>query len=311
VRPVTPDALHLPVEVVADELEAMTPGLSDEARTTFRRVLADTIAQDAYTCTPSPRAVFGDDAPEGERLIDGAMPHYGFFFGPMHYLVRRIAARAGAPGRWEIEARYAVDLPREGGTLELSDCASRASFEGHVVCRGVPYADSNTTDACPKSGVFQAEATPRNMRALLARWSSEAEGYWSRDAARFGLAVRYDFDFVPRADAEGSGMRVDITLPLSRTCGRTPYFWALRSGWSLPILAHEVGHLLGLLDEYEALSGIFPFYPKTPFPGAQTSRMGLSMKESSVLYPLHHYLVLRRYLCAEPSGRDPYVHAVQ
>ncbi len=74
------------------------------------------------------------------------------------------------------------------------------------------------------------------------------------------------------------------------------------------MLAHEVGHWLGLLDEYEMLSGIAGFYPKTPFPGAEVSRMGLSMKRETVVLPLHHYLVLRRYFCPEPESRDPYEH---
>jgi hypothetical protein len=301
--------LFLPVTEVGDELEAMTPGLDAVARATFREVLEDTIAKDAYACTPSPRQVFFGDVPGGERVIAGVMPHYGFFHGPMHYLVRRVGPREGKGARWEVEARYAVEAPAYEGRLELAGCEGRERFDGPMICRGVPYAASGKTDACPRSGEFSVPGTPRNVRALFDLWSDEAERYWDRDAERFGLPVRYDFSFAPRAEVEASGQRADLTLPLAPTCGRTPYFWSWRSGWSLPIVAHEVGHLLGLLDEYEALSGIFPFYPKTPFPGAHTSRMGLSMKESTILYPLHHYLVLRRYLCPEPARRNPYEHA--
>ena len=110
--------------------------------------------------------------------------------------------------------------------------------------------------------------------------------------------MRYDFTSSPPAD-EIPG-RADLAVPLSRTCGRTPYFSAFRSGWSLPIVAHEVGHVLGLLDEYETFSGLIPAYPKTPFPGAEVSRMGLSMREETLILPLHHYLVLRRAFCPEP-----------
>jgi len=54
------------------------------------------------------------------------------------------------------------------------------------------------------------------------------------------------------------------------------------------------------------LSGIVGFYPKTPFPGAEVSRMGLSMKETTRYLPVHHYLVLRRAFCPRPASRDPY-----
>jgi hypothetical protein len=123
----------------------------------------------------------------------------------------------------------------------------------------------------------------------------------SRGARDFGLPVDYDFDFVLTEAAGGGPLGADLAVPLSPTCGRTPYFSAFRSGWSLPIVAHEVGHVLGLLDEYEAFSGLSSLYPKTPFAGAEVSRMGLSMREGTRILPLHHYLIVRRYLCAEPK----------
>jgi hypothetical protein len=102
----------------------------------------------------------------------------------------------------------------------------------------------------------------------------------------------------------------DLRLPLWPTCGRTPYFQAFRAGWSMPVVAHETGHVLGLLDEYEALSGIVKAYPKKPFPGAEISRMGLSMREGSLVLPLHHYLVLRRWFCPEPPSGGPFAHVL-
>ena len=97
-----------PFDEVAGELEAMSiPFLGPRGHPeTFRAILADTIDKDAYLCMPSPRALFFGDAsvvPDGERVIRGVMPHYGFFFGPMSYLVRRRA------GRWEVSVRVAVD----------------------------------------------------------------------------------------------------------------------------------------------------------------------------------------------------------
>jgi hypothetical protein len=304
--------LRQPFAEVAAELEAMNEAFVGVAPNghpeTFRAILASTIDKDAYLCLPSPRDLFFGggldgrllDSPDGERVIRGVMPHYGFFFGPMSYLVRRHS------GKWEVAVRVAIEPPPPDATLELPDCELAGELGDLLTCEGTPYALSGTKDACPGSGSFRAKASPRAVRALLARWSREAEGFWNRDASALGLPVTYDFDFVLTDEAEAHGPRVDMVVPLSPTCGRTPYFSAMRAGWSLPILAHEVGHVMGLLDEYEMFSGIVGFYPKTPFVGAEVSRMGLSMREDSRVLPLHHYLILRRYLCPEPKTRDPY-----
>ncbi len=291
------------MDTIAADLDALSRGLTAPHRETFRGILEDTLAKDPYVCRPSPREVFFGDTPDGSRTIAGEMPHYGFFFGPMHYVVRRIGAGGGAHpaegGRWEVRVVIGVELPKKAEVIELPDCELARSVAGGT-CRGIPYSSAPGTDACPASGSFSIPAVPANLRALLARWSREAEGYYNRDAAFFGLPIAYDFDFVVAGEAPTP--LADLVVPLSPTCGRTPYFTAFRSGWSLPIVAHEVGHVLGLLDEYEAFSGITRAYPKTPFPGAEVSRMGLSMRESTRVLPLHHYLILRRYLCPEPHG---------
>nr|AYM54530.1 hypothetical protein [Racemicystis crocea] len=294
-------------EALAAELDAMSQGLTAAHPETFRSILETTLASDAYVCRPTPREVFFGEVSEGIRTVAGEMPHYGFYFGPMHYRVQRTRDEAGR-GLWQVRVTIAVDPPRGGGALELPDCGLFGLVSGGV-CRGVPYASSPKTDACPGSGSFSAPNDAASVRALLGRWSREAEGYYNRDAVRFGLPIHYDFEFVEASEAGWS--EVDMSVPLSPTCGRTPYFSAFRSGWSLPIVAHEVGHVLGLLDEYEALSGIVAFYPKTPFVGAELSRMGLSMREETKVLPLHHYLILRRYFCPEPDGRSFYDDALR
>lgn len=292
------------IDAIAAELEAMSGSILSPHEDTFRSILEGAIDKDAFVCRPSPRVVFGSGAIEGERVIRGVMPHYGFYYGPMQYLVRRLKER------WEVEVRVAVEPPPESATLELPDCGMKAELGAELACSGTPYPLSGSLDACPGSGIFRARATALAVQALLRRWSSETERYWNRDAEAFGVPVRYDFDFVLIDEANARGLRVDIEMPLSPTCGRTPYFQAMRSGWSMPIIAHEVGHVMGLLDEYEALSGLVSFYPKTPFRGAERSRMGISMKEHTKILPLHHYLILRRYFCAEPRQANPYAHAL-
>ncbi len=267
---------------------------------TFRGILDQSLGSDAYHCAPLPEMVFRGPAVPGSRVIRGSMPHYGIYFGPMHY---RLAWDGAA---WKVVLRIAVVPPAADDVLELADCDLRPKLQGPVVCRGIPFSRSGKREACPGSGVFRAPASRHNVEALLQRWSDQAEGYYNRDARRFGIPVVYDFDLRILDDPSTGTAGADMVLPLATTCARTPYFTALRSAWSLPIVAHELGHMLGLLDEYEFLSGIFGFYPKTPFRGAEKSRMGLSMMEDTILWPVHHYLVLRRYFCPEPLSRDPY-----
>lgn len=283
---------------IAAELDALSGSSIPAHRETFREILADTIAKDAYSCLPAPRDVFFGDVPEGERTIRGQMPHYGFFFGPMTYRV----ARSG--GRWLVRVLVAVVPPEPQAMLELPDCMMSAELDDPTACAEDPERDT-TLEVCPPRARGLARATDRTVAALLRRYSRDVEGYWSRDARAAGLPIDYDFEFQLADEADPS--RVDVTLPLVTTCGRTPYFSSIRSGWSLPILAHEMGHFLGLLDEYETFSGML--YPKTPFPGAEISRMGLSMRENTRVLPVHHYLVLRRWFCRPPGEAMPFRRA--
>jgi hypothetical protein len=273
------------------------PKLAPYAQT-YREVLHEALAGDAYQCTPLPAEVFWDNQLDDDRVISGTMPHYGFYYGPMHYVVRRHQSH------YRVEVRFAVSPPSPSDTLKMPDCNLRPWLEGNVVCEGHPFVQSKTREACPDTGKFEAPATLHNVAALLSRWSVEAEEDYNRDAASFHIPVTYDFQFdFPQNTSEQA---VDMQLPLSTNCARLPYFTGLHSAWSPPILAHEVGHVLGLLDEYQPLSGLVPFYPKTPYLGCETSRMGLSMKTDTRFYPIHHYLILRRFLCSEPQSRNPY-----
>ncbi|MEM9691449.1 MAG: hypothetical protein AAGA56_02800 [Myxococcota bacterium] len=258
-------------------------------------LLSAYLDQDGDRCLPAVSTVLG--APGGAlpaRRIDASMPHYGFFRGPVRYRVGATPSR-----RWRVAFQVAVAAEASEARMELPDCALRGRLEG-LSCEGVPYEDAPGLTACPREqGAFSAPQTRRNLAVLLDWWSEEVSGLWNRDADRFGIPVRYAIRFV-LVDGATVSSRTDIRLPLSPSCGRTPYFSSLRTGWSVPIIAHEVGHFFGLLDEYEALSGITSLYPKAPFAGSERSRMGVSMKRETLLLPFHHYLVLRRYHC--PPG---------
>ena len=80
-----------PTRGIAAELAKLSmPGVTHYGPV-FDRVLDDALAVDSFVCAPTPERVFFDDTPSGARVIDGTMPHYGVYFAPMHYLVRRAA----------------------------------------------------------------------------------------------------------------------------------------------------------------------------------------------------------------------------
>jgi hypothetical protein len=279
-----------PASYASDALAQTLARLEGHTSAVHTRALLDeTLAADGSRCAPPAEAVLSPPSLAAERRIAGELLHYGFFPGPMRYRVD------SHDGLWRVRLNIAVEPPPAGQTLELSDCALGAELEGPVHCLGIPYEQAPGLEACPGSGRFEAPATRRNLRALLARWSREPEEHFNRDARRYGVPVRYDFELF-LADEPGAVGPIDVRLPLWTSCGRTPYFLALRSGWSVSIVAHELGHYLGLIDEYQPLSGTF--YEKTPYPGSEQSRMGVSMKPVTRFWPLHHYLVLRRYHCA-------------
>src|SRR5690606_38667900 len=226
------------VGAVADALSHRADADVRGTEAHWRRLLAEYLVRAETQCLPPVEQVLSPPAGSfAPRRITGELPHYDVFDGPLRY-------RVGAgDGHWRVELNVLIEAT-PGGMLELPDCALAGELHGPVRCEGLPYEEAPGLDACPGSGRFEAEASRTNIAAMLRRWSTEVEAYWNRDAERYDLPVRYDFTFFLPETAVAP---VDLRLPLWHSCGRTPYFVALRSGWSIPLLAHEVGHYLGLL----------------------------------------------------------------
>lgn len=267
-------------------------------------LLSEYLSKDSYLCKPRPERVLrAPETPAPMRIIRGTMPHYSFFRGPYRYRVRSEQTATGQQ-RWLVEMNVALTAAMRP-TMTLPDCQLQGQGQR---CQGTPNEQAPGRHACPSAGSFSAAGTQSNVRTLLRQWSTRIEADYNRDAKALGLSIRYDFEFFLAEDAKAVRGPVDWRLPLHLNCSRQPYFQGLRSGWSRAILAHEIGHFLGLIDEYYALSGITPLFPKTPFLGAEKSRMGLSMKRNTRFFSLHHYLILRRYHCPSPARRDPFPH---
>ncbi len=111
---------------------------------------------------------------------------------------------------------------------------------------------------------------------------SEAERRWSGNSA-FG--VTYQF-------AEDPGRRADVNVPVIDGFTRGPYFAQWGSVWGPDAVAHELGHVMGLNDEYSEVSG--------------QAHCGSSI----MCHPLdpvrsyHEYLILRRAYCGTEASAN-------
>ncbi len=103
-----------------------------------------------------------------------------------------------------------------------------------------------------------------------------AEGIWNNNKVDFGFNYSFDFELVSAAkDAFFSVKLVDNL--------RGPYDTYWNRNWSAKTIAHEMGHMMGLGDEYQTLTG-------------KSYCLNSSMMCSSWGQPhsQHYYHVLRR-----------------
>jgi hypothetical protein len=124
-----------------------------------------------------------------------------------------------------------------------------------------------------------------------------ASAFFTESARREGFPLTYiwerarseeDADHSIYIQPEGRGVRVNANEWLSDSPSRT--------------IRHELGHTLGLSDEYhEYLDN--PIATCIPGPQGGPSLM-CDTHELATLYPYHHYLILRQTYC-QGTGRAP------
>jgi hypothetical protein len=191
------------IAAIDAELTALSRGLTARHPETFRSILEDALASDPYLCRPLPRQVFFGSAAEGTRTIEGVLPHYGFFFGPMHYRVRRRGS--GEPPGWEVEVTIALD-PTRAPTLELPDCAlvKELGADERRCSRCALFERARHVEACPRIGLVLAR---RRRRPTCARCSAGGRARRSatttatRSASRSPGALRLHLRRGPRSHA--------------------------------------------------------------------------------------------------------------
>jgi hypothetical protein len=142
----------------------------------------------------------------------------------------------------------------------------------------------------------------RKMDLAAHLWTTHAPGHIAR------------FRFVA---VTGDETWPHFQVRLSEGDARTPYDVSWGTEWSAHLLAHEIGHMMGLDDEYgqlkktvghalgqEAVWKTQPAEKVDWFHCDPTSVMCDSKGEASVPLPYHYYVILRRRFCRASTPDD-------
>ncbi len=134
-------------------------------------------------------------------------------------------------------------------------------------------------------------AVQAEMRAKLER----AAQFWEAHAP--GGRVHFKFVLVQ------PGAPASIDVPLTLEDERRPYDVQWTTQWDWKTVAHELGHVMGLDDEYNQLRNTMGL-GKGPMARDRCTRTSLMCDNNSsfaVPKPYHYYLILRRMFCDEPD----------
>lgn len=124
--------------------------------------------------------------------------------------------------------------------------------------------------------VHLRNATPADYKAFQAKMK-QAEQVWN--GRRTQLDFKYSFLFDITNDPKNAHYSVQVT---DSTRGPYDTFWG--RNWSFTTIAHELGHMMGLGDEYETLTGRVDCM----------TRSLMCSSNNGLLMPHHYYFVLRR-----------------
>lgn len=132
--------------------------------------------------------------------------------------------------------------------------------------------------------VHLKNATAQDLRDFAQKIAA-AQDLWNSSRVSFDFPYRFRFELSEESQAHYS---VEV---LDKTRGPYDQYWG--RNWNSFVVAHELGHMLGLGDEYKTLSGEIDCL--------KNSLMCASW--SGELMPHHHYFILRR-LVARPSSSE-------
>lgn len=126
--------------------------------------------------------------------------------------------------------------------------------------------------------VHLKNATERDWKNFADKMK-KATNIWNQSAPELDFNYRFHFEIVRQKSKAHFSVSVQDST-------RGPYDTYWGRDWTPTVVAHEVGHMLGLGDEYQTLTGKFDCYR----PSLMCSAWNGSMMEH------HYYFVLRRLL---------------
>lgn len=105
-----------------------------------------------------------------------------------------------------------------------------------------------------------------------------------------------------RFEAVNKRKEAHFIIPLTNENGRYPYDSLWSTQWNASNLAHEIGHMLGLNDEYDQLNRTLGI--KVPVLETECDESSIMCQDYGVPKDFHYYLILRRTLCENKSHFD-------
>lgn len=145
------------------------------------------------------------------------------------------------------------------------------------------------------------------VREAMTKKLADAAALWSAHAP--GARMRFRFTWVHRED------NPHYEIDLAEGEPRTPFDLTWGEGWSAHLIAHEIGHMMGLDDEYEQIrktvghaigkEAAWRADPALRLSWLKCDLQSLmcdSKGESAVPQPHHYYVIARRRYCSRKSA---------
>jgi hypothetical protein len=130
-----------------------------------------------------------------------------------------------------------------------------------------------------------------NMNASLQSRLDEAAAVWNKSNP---MASAMKFKFIQVLKAEEADFQVDLNYGLTRG----PYCREWSNTWGGDTMAHEIGHMMGLDDEYNQVVGsALPLYHMTYAESYCDPESIMCDDATGRPQKYHYYMIMRRFLC--------------